>query len=244
MDCDRAFLSLIDNRSQFICAEMTRNQTLGSPDPTQPLLLGTARIALEWGVCPYTMSVFHGKEVGMLDSPYIVANKQYFYIQDFRKIPQFVERPFVAGYPHMVSYIEIPLTSISGHILGSYCVVDSRERDFLLPKWLDTIREVTSSISSYLDMKRVKPGQLRSERMIDGLRQFIDPGRPTATPKEHSTKTNQVQLSPFDLGVFGHASKRDTALHANDNTENELSSDVSRNAKPTSASELNISRYR
>jgi hypothetical protein len=130
----------------------------------------------------------------------------------------------------MVSYIEIPLMSMSGHILGSYCVVDSRERDFLLPKWLDTMREVTSSISSYLDMKRVEPGQARSERMIDGLRQFIDPGRPIATPREHYTKTNQVQSSPFDLGVFAHASERDTASHVNDNTADDLSSDVSTNA--------------
>jgi hypothetical protein len=69
MDCDRAFLSLIDNRSQFICAEMTRNQSLFSPDLNEPLLLGTSRIALEWGVCPYTMSIFHGKPVCLPDSP-------------------------------------------------------------------------------------------------------------------------------------------------------------------------------
>jgi hypothetical protein len=244
MDCDRAFLSLIDNRSQFICAEMTRNQTLTSPDPTRPLLLGASRIELDWGVCPYTMSVFHGKNVDLADSPYVVANEQYFYIKDLRRVPQFVQRPYVAGYPNMVSYIEIPLTSISGHILGSYCVVDCRERDFSQPLWLDTMREVTSAISSYLDMKRVKAGQSRSERMIDGLRQFVDPDQPAVTPKKGAGATNRVQPGPFDLDVFQSVSTGDAASPVKDNIADKLSSDVSKITTLTSSLSLNLSRIR
>lgn len=156
MECDRAFLSFVDNRSQFICAEMTRHQSIVDANPTQPLLLGTTRIALEWGVCTYTMSIFHGKEVSLPVSPYIVANESYFYIEDFRQVPSFSTRPFVVGYPHMVSYIEIPLRSLSGHILGSCCVVDDKPREFLHPDALRTIREVTPAISQYLDLNRAE----------------------------------------------------------------------------------------
>jgi hypothetical protein len=200
MDCDRAFLSLVDNRNQFICAEMTKHQSLARPDPAQPLLLGVASIALDWGVCPYTVSVFHGKKVDLPDTPYIVADPSYFYIKDFRKVPSFATRPYVADYPNMVSYVEVPLRSLSGHILGSYCVVDNRSRDFLQPESLATIREVTSSINAYLNMKRADAGRVRSERVVEGLRQFI--GSERHVPPKRADETGKLATGPFALDVF------------------------------------------
>ncbi|KAF1935381.1 hypothetical protein EJ02DRAFT_389299 [Clathrospora elynae] len=225
MECDRAFLSLIDNRSQFICAEMTRYQPLGSPDPEQPLLLGTSRIALEWGVCPYTMSIFHGKRVAVLENPYIVANENYFFIKDFRQVPSFATRPYVAGYPRMVSYIEIPLCSLSGHIVGSYCVVDNKKRDFLQPETLRIIREVTAAISSYLNMKRVEAGKSRSERMMDGLRHFVGTERPEAILAPGATGSRGARIGPFDLGVFRPASQTGVASDIGGSGSHEQSPD-------------------
>jgi signal transduction histidine kinase/ActR/RegA family two-component response regulator len=202
MDCERAFLSLIDTRNQFVCAEMTRRQSLTAQDSTQPLLLGVSSIALEWGVCPYTMSVFSGKPVTLPDSPYIAADSEYFCIKDFRRVPSFATRPYVEGYPAMVSYLEVPLRSASGHIIGSYCVIDNRLRDFLDPKALDTMREITAAISGYLDMKRVEISRTRSEKMMDGLRQFIDSERDTYSLGNSDTKARKVSTGPFDLHVF------------------------------------------
>jgi signal transduction histidine kinase/CheY-like chemotaxis protein len=228
MNCDRAFLSLIDNRSQFICAEMTRSQPLGCQDPEQPLLLGIARIALDWGVCPYTISVFHGHNPagGLLDNPYIEATEKYFCIKDFRQVPSFAVRPFVAGYPHMVSYIEVPLKSINGQILGSYCLVDNKLRDFLDPIALATIREVTSSISSYLDLKRVEGSRTRSERMMDGLRQFIDSERHTPSVENGAIGASGPQTGPFDLDLFSHTSQTSPNPLADKNIEHDWPLDV------------------
>lgn len=191
---------------------MTSRQSIVDASPTQPLLLGTSRIALEWGVCPYTMSIFHGREVTLPASPYIIANESYFYIKDFRQIPSFATRPFVVGYPRMVSYIEIPLRSLSGHILGSYCVVDDKPRDFLHPDALRTIREVTLAISQYLDLRRADAGRMRSERMTDGLRQFI--GSHIHMPSENRNATH-----PFSLDVFEKASRIGPEPHADENPE-------------------------
>jgi signal transduction histidine kinase/CheY-like chemotaxis protein len=201
MDCDRAFLSLIDNRSQFICAEMTRHQSLARQNPERPLLLGTSRIPLEWGVCPYTMSVFHGKMDTLPPSPFIVADPSYFYIKDFREVPSFAVRPYVAGYPKMVSYIEVPLRSLSGHILGSYCVVDDRLRDFLAPASLEKMREATAAISSYLDMKRTELNRIRSVRMMDSLNQFIASEKPSHI-NHNGIESGSDPAGPFDLDVF------------------------------------------
>ncbi|KAI2481136.1 BaeS Signal transduction histidine kinase [Pyrenophora tritici-repentis] len=232
LDCDRAFLSLIDNRNQYICAEMTKHQSLTSPDPTHPLLLGTSHIALEWGVCPYTMSIFHGRPVALPDSPYIVADKSYFCIKDFREVPMFAPRPFVAGYPHMVSYIEVPLCSISGHILGSYCVVDNKERDFLDPAALATLREVGDAISSYLNLKRVEAGKSRSERMMDSLRHLVGSGRLEVTPKSGIIEPKAVEQSPFHLDVFSSASQRDLGTRDSDTVASDQPSNSSPSCQP------------
>ncbi|KAH7089186.1 hypothetical protein FB567DRAFT_591294 [Paraphoma chrysanthemicola] len=214
MECDRAFLSFIDNRSQFICAEMTRHQSILNASPERPLLLGTTRIPLEWGVCPYTMSVFHGKKVILPESPHIVADELYFCIKDFREVPSFADRPYVEGYPRMVSYIEVPLRSISGHIVGSYCVVDDKPRDFLRPDALRTIQEAALAISQYLDLKRTEQGRLRSERMMNGLCKFVRSDDHRPSEKAHAT-------SPFSLGIFQNASRPESDLRPNENVESD-----------------------
>ena len=220
LECDRAFLSFIDDRSQFICAEMTRHQSILDTSPNRSLLLGTARVALEWGVCPYTMSVFHGKKVTLPESPYLVANESYFFIKDFRKVPNFAVRPFVAGYPHMVSYIEVPLRSLSGYILGSYCVVDNKEKDFLHPDALRTLQEAATAISQYLDLKRTERGRMRSEKVMDGLCQFI------GSHKSGLLDSSQM-TSPFALDIFKDASQPRHEAHSHENTEPVRVPDVS-----------------
>jgi signal transduction histidine kinase/CheY-like chemotaxis protein len=155
------------------------------------------------------MSVFSGKPVTLPDSPYIAADSEYFCIKDFRQVPSFATRPYVEGYPAMVSYLEVPLRSASGHIIGSYCVVDDRLRDFLDPKALDTMREITAAISGYLDMKRVEISRTRSEKMMDGLRQFIDSERDTYSLGNSDAKARKVSTGPFDLHVF----RRPLQLH-------------------------------
>lgn len=241
MDCDRAFLSLIDNRSQFICAEMTRDQSLGRQNPVQPLLLGTARVPLGWGVCPYTMAVFHGKTNIIPETPYIVANPSYFYIQDFRLVPLFAARPYVTGYPRMVSYIEVPLQSLSGHILGSYCVVDNKPRDFLQPALLQTLREATSAISSYLDMKRAEVNRTRSERMMSSLSQFIASERNISCPERNSIQAGGVPAGPFELDVFRQSSRTNSTASTDEKPELEQPSYLS--ARGYGPGDLTDDRY-
>jgi len=173
------------------------------------------------------MSIFHGRPVALPDSPYIVADKSYFCIKDFRQVPMFAPRPFVAGYPHMVSYMEVPLSSVSGHILGSYCVVDNKERDFLDPAAMAALREVATAISSYLNMKRIEAGKSRSERMMDSLRHLVGSGRPEVSPKPGATDAHAVEPGPFDLDVFGAASQRDLSSQDSNIIPSEQSSNVS-----------------
>lgn len=160
------------------------------------------------------MSVFHGLPVQLPETPYIVADRSFFCIKDFRQVPLFADRPYVVGYPRMVSYIEIPLKSLSGHIIGSYCVVDDKARDFLHPDAMKTLREATSVISSYLDLKRREGSRKRSERMMEGMRQFIESKKDIALGR-NAAKASGDQTGPFDLDIF--RSTLQTSLSSSEN---------------------------
>lgn len=172
------------------------------------------------------MAVFQGKAVEIPETPYMVANKSYFCIKDFRQIPMFAERPYVAGYPHMVSYIEIPLRSLSGHIIGSYCCVDNKTRDFLSPEALSTLGEITTAVNSYLNLKRVEGGRTRSERMVDGLSQFLGSERHVPFIGYGTTEASGLHAGPFDLDVFSQTSQMDAIPPLDRNSEPEQFPDV------------------
>ncbi|KAF1923450.1 uncharacterized protein M421DRAFT_325321 [Didymella exigua CBS 183.55] len=212
VECDRAFLSFVDAGFQFVCAEMTRHQSIVDACPTRPLLLGTTRIALDWGVCSYAMSASHGSEVTVPESPYIAATESYFCVRDFRRVPAFAALPFVAGYPRMVSSIEIPLRSHSGHVLGSYCIVDDKVRDFLHPDALRAVREAVSAITQYIDLKRAEQSRMRSQRVMDGLGRFI-------ASHDHKQADSTQTTSPFALGIFENVSRPGFDSRSSGNTD-------------------------
>jgi hypothetical protein len=149
------------------------------------------------------MSVFQGKPANVPDSPHIVATPSHVYISDFRLISIFANRPYVTGYPNLVSYLELPLRSLSGHILGTYCVVDNKVRNFLDPDLLDEMNQTVAAISSYLNMKRMQGSRERAERMVDGLRHFVGSERRQSLIDPGSSEQNQSPVSgPFHLDVF------------------------------------------
>jgi hypothetical protein len=125
----------------------------------------------------------------------------------------------------MVSYIEIPLRSLSGHIIGSYCVVDDKAREFLRPEALKTLREVTSAIGSYLDMKRMEGSRTRSERMMEGLRHFIASKHEIA-PGRNTNEANGDQTGPSDLIKFRSTIQTSLVSSENEVVESCQSSEV------------------
>ncbi|KAM0279563.1 hypothetical protein ACHAQH_004518 [Verticillium albo-atrum] len=184
LDCDRSFLSLIDRENHFLAAEMTRSHSLleNRSADNDHIFLGVCKLETRWGVCPTAMFAFMDETGEWVQSgPNVIANKTRFIINDFRIDPDFVERPYVAGYPYMVSYMEIPLISPLGYLLGSYCVVDNRPRDFNNDKSINIMNEIASGIMSYLELKKTEQMRHRSEQLINSLSAFVG-SEPTALP--------------------------------------------------------------
>lgn len=179
LDTDRSYLSLIDDEFQYIVAEATRQLPLLPNKVTKgkpPLFLGVCKLEKGSGACPNSVREFRQSDVGnfIKNGPNVICNRTRHVVNDFRTEPAYQEKPYVAGYPFMISFLEVPLISPSGHVLGSLCVVDNRKREFNNDKAVDTLTEMATAIIRHLDLVKIEAHHARSEKLMTGLGQIVD----------------------------------------------------------------------
>ena len=173
---DRAFISLIDRKYQYVVSEITRSHSLVNMKcaPGDHIAIGVCKINNCDGVCPATMKAFLD-ETGewVKTGPDIIANRTRYIINDFTTHPDYKDRPYVTAYPYFTSYLEVPLVSPLGYLLGSYCVVDSHKNDFDNDELVETMNEISAAIMAHLENTRIRQSRDRSEQLIEGLSGFI-----------------------------------------------------------------------
>ncbi|KAI3321414.1 hypothetical protein HD806DRAFT_152113 [Xylariaceae sp. AK1471] len=177
LGCDRAFLSLIDRQYQFVVAETTRTHSLTEKRsaPNEHMFLGVTKLDACWGVCPVTMNAFLD-ETGewVRTGPNVIANRTRYIINDFTIEPGYTERSYVVNYPYFRSYLEVPLVSPLGYLLGSYCVVDNKLNDYDNDETIGIMNEISDAIMAHLELRRIQQSRDRSEQLIRGLSGFIN----------------------------------------------------------------------
>lgn len=173
---DRAFISLIDRKYQYVVTEMTRSHSLVDMKCAQGdhIAIGVCKINNCDGVCPATMKAFMD-ETGewVKTGPDVIANRTRYIINNFKTHPDYMNRPYVTAYPFFTSYLEVPLVSPLGYLLGSYCVVDSHYNDFDNDEIVEVMNEIASAIMAHLENVRIRQSRDRSEQLIEGLSGFI-----------------------------------------------------------------------
>ncbi len=180
---DRAFISLIDRKYQYVVSEITRSHSVSSMKcaPGDHIAIGVCKINNCDGVCPATMKAFLD-ETGewAKTGPEVIANRTRYIINDFTTHPDYMHRPYVTAYPFFTSYLEVPLVSPLGYLLGSYCVVDSHKNDFDNDELVETMNEISASIMAHLENMRIRQSRDRSEQLIEGLSGFVrhEPSQP------------------------------------------------------------------
>ncbi|EED14644.1 sensor histidine kinase/response regulator, putative [Talaromyces stipitatus ATCC 10500] len=179
--CNRAFVSLIDGQNQHIISEATASISLRNSRshlPDDGLYLGVTSLDLVFGVCPHAMKLFSGEDVPQLrNTANVTANPTRFIVRDFTREDNFKDRPYVSGWPHFRFYAELPIYSPAGYVLGSFCVVDDKPRQDFMEADVLALQEISDSISQHLENVRTVHSHARSDRLVQGLTNFVK-GRP------------------------------------------------------------------
>ncbi|KAK3308128.1 uncharacterized protein B0T15DRAFT_98680 [Chaetomium strumarium] len=194
LGCNRAFISLIDRQYQYVVCEITRSHSLAEikSDPDDYIFVGMCKLNCYDGICPATMKAFMDETGEWVRSgPDVIANRTRYIINNFKTHPDYKDLPYVTGYPHFTSYLEVPLVSPLGYILGSYCVVDDKYNDFDKDEIVADLSELAATIMSHLENTRLKQSRNRSEHLIQGLTDFI-----RHEPLVHGEQPSQHAIPP------------------------------------------------
>ncbi|KAJ5100726.1 hypothetical protein N7456_006778 [Penicillium angulare] len=180
--CNRSFISIIDGQNQHIVAETTASISLRHMDqhlPDDGIYLGFRTLDLDWGVCPHTIKLFTAQDTSLeLDTPNITANRTRYIIRNFANEECFRYRPYVTDWPHMRFYAEVPLFSPSGHVLGSYCVVDDSPRSVFGDTEVALLQEIADAVAHHLENARIVHFHRRAEKLVKGVTDLV------ATPSD------------------------------------------------------------
>ncbi|KAF3483435.1 uncharacterized protein GIQ15_02759 [Arthroderma uncinatum] len=178
LDCQRSFISLMDHNHQYILAEATRSVSLMSREVCNEgdgVYLGARVLDLVWGVCPNAIQVFTAKDDNCnISTSNVTANQDCYVMNDMATIDKFKDRPYIVGWPYMRFYAEVPIHSPTGHVIGTYCVVDNKPRDGLDQKGLDALNEISSAIMKHLALVQAQFELQRAGAMVKGLGRFVE----------------------------------------------------------------------
>ena len=168
----------MDHENQYILAEATQSVSLNSPDHCSPgdeIYLGPRVLDMMWGVCPNTIQVFTASnDCNNVATENVVANQECYVMNDLSAIENFKDRPYVAGWPYMRFYAEVPIHSPTGYVIGTYCVVDDKPRNGLDKQGLLALNEISSAIMKHLELVQMQYGLQRAGGMVKGLGLFVD----------------------------------------------------------------------
>ncbi|KAL2837354.1 hypothetical protein BJY01DRAFT_221092 [Aspergillus pseudoustus] len=221
--CNRSFVSLIDGKNQHIISEATASISLRDSERHRELdglYLGVTTLDLIFGVCPHAVKLFSGQDVPHLrNTDNVTANSTRYIVRDFTREEYFKDRPYVTEWPHFRFYAEVPIYSPSGHILGSYCVVDNKPRRDFGEGDVVALQEISDSIARHLENVRTVHYHRRSERLVQGLTTFVNQrpdngnasvlpipgGEPLSSSKmmARTTRRRSQATQPDHLGIGG-----------------------------------------
>ena len=117
------------------------------------IYLGATALDIFWVACPQTISIFTATDNSLnVNSSYVKASQSYYIMNDLSKVPGYENRPYIAGWPHMLCYAEVPIHSPSGLVIGSLCVVDNKPRTGLDVKGIAVLGEISHAVMDHLEI--------------------------------------------------------------------------------------------
>lgn len=178
LGCERAFVSLIDNRTQYLVAEVSQSVSLYDAEhhpSDRGLAFGVMALDLVSGICAGTMPAFTDRTGECkISTSNITANSKSFIVRDFTLETKYHSRPYVVDFPYMRFYAGVPIRSDSGHVIGTYAVIDSQPRDGLDDTSLVVLTEIASTIMRHLELLKIQTSHDDALRLLGGLKSFVE----------------------------------------------------------------------
>ncbi|KAL4985254.1 hypothetical protein BDW68DRAFT_179881 [Aspergillus falconensis] len=190
--CNRAFVSIIDEANQHVIAEATSSAFLrdvGKRQANDGLYLGTRRLDLGWGVVPRTIGFFTKRNSEPIETDNVIANETRYIVYDLTKEDAYKDRPYVVHWPFMRFYVAVPIRSPEGYVLGSYSIVDDKERSDFGETEVECMQDIADAIAQHLEAVRLSNCHHRTETLVKSLTTFV---------KEHDDfdPTESYQATP------------------------------------------------
>ncbi|KAK1579318.1 hsp90-like protein [Colletotrichum navitas] len=206
LNASRALISLFDRRNQYIVAEATRYMPL-APDAKYPTqnhlwLCGTA-IPRAFGICEHVL-IGATQEASNPRHPSAAANESELpvaVVPDLAADRRFCDRPYIEAAPYNRFYAGVPIRSPKGINIGVYCIFDDRPRAGLDADSVQFLRDTAQTIMKYLEARRVNESYRRSERMVQGLGNFIEGRDDPVPPPKFDPRSATNGFEPPQLAV-------------------------------------------
>ncbi|PQE21560.1 hsp90 protein [Rutstroemia sp. NJR-2017a WRK4] len=222
LDTERSYISLMDTENQYIIAEATRSTSLYDRDKCDEgdeISLGARILDVNWGICPNTIQVFTATDDSKhISTPLITANSECYVMNDLSAMEQFKDRSYVLGWPYMRFYAEVPIHSPTGHVIGTYCVVDNRPRDGLDARGLKILNEISSAIMSHLDLVHKRLQLELEEKMVKGLGLFVNGKSTFQDDLSSRTKVN----GPISTSLWEDAEEFQTPMTSSPTSKDDV----------------------
>lgn len=213
--CNRSFVVLVDGQNQHIIAETTRSISLRDRDnhlSGDNLYLGARSLGLAWAGTRRSLQVFTAQDSPVvIETPNITANRTRCIILDLAQEPLTQALPYVANWPYMRFYAEVPLYSPTGYVLGTYSVIDSKPRTAFGDEEIAVLREIADAIAQHLENVRIVHSHRRADRLIKGLTTFVK-AQSTQEAVDDSNTSSSVFIDPDLRGASEWSQKKADAV--------------------------------
>ena len=177
LNCQRAFIGIIDHKTHHVIAEATRSISLQYEDQHaegDALYCGLQALPVHWGICPSTIHVFSDPESEYaISTANITANTSCYIIRNLSTEEGYRDRPYVRGWPFMRFYAEVPVKSPAGFVIGSFAIIDDKPREVFPDAHIAVLQEISTVITQHLETVRLQHDSKHAGRLMQGLSSFV-----------------------------------------------------------------------
>lgn len=98
-----------------------------------------------------------------------ILRKKIKVVPDTQKDPRFKNNPLVTGAPYIRFYAGIPLRTLAGYAIGTFCLVDLKPRSALSARDEHNMQDLAALVMDKLEMRRLELARQASQVRFENI---------------------------------------------------------------------------